>query len=52
MIVATTWPEALVGSVAIVAVAAVLIALIWQVFATGRAGISRRRNDDTDRSAA
>lgn len=51
MIVATTWPEALVGSVAILGVAAVLIVLIWQIFATGRAGIRRPRNGGTDRSA-
>ena len=45
MIYAATWPEALVGSVAILAVAAVLIALIWQIFATGRAGMRRHGNE-------
>lgn len=45
MIYATSWPEALVGSVAILAAAAVLVALIWQIFATGRAGMTRHRNE-------
>lgn len=35
-----SWPEAFVASVAIVSVAAVVVAVIWQVFATGRAGIT------------
>ena len=37
--------DRLVYSIAILAVAAVLVALIWQVFATGRAGMTRHRNE-------
>jgi hypothetical protein len=44
LIVATTWPDALVASVTIVAVAAVLIALISQIFAAGRS--AARGNGD------
>ena len=44
----TTWPEALIGSVAILGVAGVLMVLIWQIFATGRAGMVRHRKDDNE----
>jgi Na+-transporting methylmalonyl-CoA/oxaloacetate decarboxylase gamma subunit len=43
IVAATTWPEALLGAAGIAFVTVVLSVLIWQIFATGRTGLSARR---------
>jgi Na+-transporting methylmalonyl-CoA/oxaloacetate decarboxylase gamma subunit len=43
MMLATTWPDAALGIAGIGLVTVVLSILIWQIFATGRTGISAKR---------
>ena len=42
-VMATTWPDTLLGTAGIALVTVVLSVLIWQIFATGRTGLSARR---------
>jgi Na+-transporting methylmalonyl-CoA/oxaloacetate decarboxylase gamma subunit len=42
-VMATTWPDALLGTAGIALVTVVLSVLIWQILATGRTGLSARR---------
>ena len=43
MIAATSWPDAVVAVAGILLVASIVIVIVWQIFATGRASMSVQR---------
>jgi Na+-transporting methylmalonyl-CoA/oxaloacetate decarboxylase gamma subunit len=45
MMLATSWPDAALGMAGIALVTVVLGILIWQIFATGRTGLSAKREN-------
>ena len=45
-VLATGWPEAMIATAGAIGAFALVSVLVWQIFATGRAAISTRREDE------
>jgi uncharacterized protein YlxW (UPF0749 family) len=51
ILAATSWPDAAIAIAGIVLVTAVVCMVVWQIFATGRTGMSAKREQAYRRTA-